>query len=207
MREKLRQFKKENNIEIIEKLLKINNGYVTSKTITDLGIHRMYLNMMQKEGMIERVSKGIYIDTKILNDSYYTFQLRYPKVIFSYFTALYLYELTEVYPSNFDVTVPSNFHNEIVSKECRVHKCKDEFINMGLTTIKTKYNHDIRLYDRERCICDIIKHRNRLDLEQVKKAVKFYVNDKNKDINKLSIYAKKMNIYNDVMEYVGMFYE
>lgn len=49
------EFKDQSNIEIIESILKINNGYITSKIISEFGIHRMYLNIMKEKGMIEKV--------------------------------------------------------------------------------------------------------------------------------------------------------
>lgn len=51
----IEEFKDQSNIEIIESILKINNGYITSKIISEFGIHRMYLNIMKEKGMIEKV--------------------------------------------------------------------------------------------------------------------------------------------------------
>lgn len=45
----LKEFKNVNNMEMIKELMKFNNGYVTSKQITDLGIHRMYLKMLKEK--------------------------------------------------------------------------------------------------------------------------------------------------------------
>ena len=42
----IEEFLTENNIDMIKGLLNFNGGYVTSKQITELGIHRMYLNLM-----------------------------------------------------------------------------------------------------------------------------------------------------------------
>lgn len=42
----IKEFKEENNIEVIELFMKINNEYVNSKELSNLGIHRMYLNNM-----------------------------------------------------------------------------------------------------------------------------------------------------------------
>ena len=60
----LKDFKDKNNIEIIESIMKMNNGYITSKELDNYGIHRMYLNTMWKKGIIEKVANGIYIDSK-----------------------------------------------------------------------------------------------------------------------------------------------
>ena len=207
MAEKIKELKKEFYINSIKALMKANNGYVTSKQVTELGIHRMYLNMMVEEGWIDRVKKGIYLDKDFVEDIFYTFQLKYPKTIFSRFTALYFYNLTEIYPSTFDITVNENYHTEDLNVNHNVVKCKKDNLNLGLTQIITSLGNKINIYDRERCICDIIRFKNRLDLEQVKKSVKMYVKDNNKDLNKLSEYSKKLNIYNEVMEFIGMYYE
>lgn len=199
--------KEEGNMEAIKAIMDINGGYVTSKQITELGIHRMYLNIMMKKGFIQKVRKGIYIDKNILEDVYYTFQLKYPKTIYSRFTALYFYGLTEIFPHTFDLTVDYNYHVDEVDKTHSVIKCKKENLLLGVVKIKTQGGHYINCYDRERCICDIIKYRNKLDIEQVKKSVKMYIKDTKKDLNKLTQYAKKMNIFDDVMEFVGMYYE
>lgn len=45
----IKEFKDQSNIEIIESIMKMNNGYVTSKELSNLGIHRMYLNIMKKK--------------------------------------------------------------------------------------------------------------------------------------------------------------
>jgi len=45
----IEEFLNENNIDMIMGLINFNGGYVTSKQITELGIHRMYLNLMVKK--------------------------------------------------------------------------------------------------------------------------------------------------------------
>ena len=44
----IEEFKDQSNIEIIESILKINNGYITSKIISEFGI-------LKEKGMIEKV--------------------------------------------------------------------------------------------------------------------------------------------------------
>ena len=43
-------------------------------------------------------------------DEYYIFQLKYPKTIFSYNTALYFYEMTERTPIKMDVSISKNYN-------------------------------------------------------------------------------------------------
>lgn len=56
------------------------------------------------------------------------------------------------------------------------------------------------VYDRERTICDCFKYRSRLDSEIFSKALNAYANDAEKNLQNLSIYAKKLRVYKKVTE-------
>ena len=108
----IKEFKDQSNIEIIESIMKMNNGYVTSKELSNLGIHRMYLNIMKEKGMIEKVGNGIYIDSSKIEDSYFVFGLELPNIIYSHMTALYFHGLSIKAPNDkYDITVPNNYFN------------------------------------------------------------------------------------------------
>ena len=51
----IKEFQDKSYIEIIEELMKKNNGYITSKELDMFDIHRMYLSIMQEKGIIERL--------------------------------------------------------------------------------------------------------------------------------------------------------
>ena len=203
----IKEFKTKSNIEIIEELMKANNGYVTSKLISELGIHRMYLNIMKEKGIIEKVGNGIYIDSKKIDDSYYTFNLELSNIIYSHMTALYFHGLSIKAPDNkCDITVPNNYFNYKL-KNHNVFYVDKEIYNMGLTEVETPYGNKVRVYDIERCICDIIRSKNRMDLEHIKYSIRSYIKRKDKNIKKLSEYAEKLGIKEEVMNYIEIFYE
>uniref|UniRef100_UPI004026608B type IV toxin-antitoxin system AbiEi family antitoxin domain-containing protein n=1 Tax=Candidatus Ventrenecus sp. TaxID=3085654 RepID=UPI004026608B len=200
-------FKEQSYIEIIESIMKMNNGYVTSKELSNFGIHRMYLNIMKTKGMIEKVGNGIYIDSRKIEDIYFVFNLELSKVVYSHMTALYFHGLSIKAPNDkYDITVPNNYFNYKIKKHNVFYVDKDIY-ELGLTEIKTPMGNNVRVYDMERCICDIIRSKNRMDLEHVKYSIREYLKRKDKDLIKLSNYAKKMGIKEEVMNYVEVFYE
>lgn len=208
MLEKLiNEYKDEGSEAMIKAIMNVNGGYITSKQVSDLGIHRMYLNILVNKNEIERVDKGIYITKDSVEDVYFTFQLRYPKTVFGLFTALYFHGFTEIFPYSFDIMTDKDYHVEEISKKHSVFRVKKDIYEIGIVDYKTNMGHTIRIYDKEKCICDLIKYRNKLDLEQVKKSVKAYVMSENKDILKITEYATLMGIKDDVVQFIGMFYE
>ena len=42
--------------------------------------------------------------------------------------------------------------------------------------------NSVRAYDAERCICDIIRSKNRMDSEHVKHSIREYIKRKDKDL-------------------------
>lgn len=203
----IKEFKNECNIEIIESLMKFNNGYITSKQLSGLGIHRMYLKILKDKGIIEKLANGIYIDSNKIEDRYYVFSLSMPNTIFSHMTALYFHGLSIKAPNNkYDITVRKKY-NSTHLKEHEVFYVPDDIYEIGLTEVETPMGNKVRVYDIERCICDIIRSKNRMDLEHVKHSIREYIKRKDKDLTKLSIYAEKLGIKKEVMNYMEVFYE
>ena len=203
----IKGFTDKSNIEVIQELMKINNGYITSKQLSELGIHRMYLKIMEKRGIIEKLDNGIYIDINKIPDSYYILNLNLSGVIYSHMTALYFQNLSIKAPNDkYDVTVKKNY-NSIKLKKHNVFYVSDDVYELGLTEVKTPFGNFVRVYDVERCICDIVKSKNRMDFEHVKYSIKEYFKRKDKDINKLVSYAKKLGIENKINDLVELFYE
>ena len=193
--------------DVIKQIMKENNGVITSRLIEPLNISRQYLSIMENNKEIEKVSRGIYISPKTFDDSYYSFQCKYKKAVFSHMNALYFYGMTEEFPYNYTVTVPNSYHVDNVNDKCNVFYVNDDIYELGLCDVETPNGNKVKAYDLERCICDIIRSKNRMDIEQVKKTIKEYVKRNDKDISKLTEYSEKMGISNQVMEMVGMYSE
>jgi predicted transcriptional regulator of viral defense system len=80
-----------NRADVIMDLVKGGNGIVTSRQVTESGIHRQYLTELVKKDNLELVERGVYIDPNALPDTLYNLQSRYGKGIFSRGTARYLF--------------------------------------------------------------------------------------------------------------------
>ena len=189
--------------DTIKQIMNVNNGMLSTRMIEPLNISRQYLSIMESNNDIEKVSRGIYLSPSAFEDSYFSFQQKYKKAIFSHMNALYFYGMTEEFPYNYTVTVPQSYHVGTVNEKCNVFYVSEDIYELGVVEIETPNGNKVRAYDKERCICDIIRSMGRMDSEQVKKTIKQYIQCKDKDIAKLSEYSKKMGINDKVMEMVG----
>lgn len=191
------------NAEKIIKIANENNGYVTTKQVKEAKINTIELTRLVGQGKLDRIARGYYAITNSFCDDYFKYQLKSKKCVFSHSTALYFYDLSDRTPLYFDMTVPVGYNGSLSKNENVVlHYVKKEFLELGLTTIESPFGMKLRVYDKERTICDIVKYRNHMDKEILTKALKRYAERKDKDLLKLMKYAKKLNIDKKVLEYM-----
>ena len=182
--------------------MKKNNEIITPSKLEEKGISRVYLSRMEEEGIIERIDRGIYVTKDFKYDEYYLFQLKYPKAIFSYNTALYFYEMTERTPIKMDVTVYREYNTYRFKALEYVYRVNKELFNLGVTERKSPQGMKVKTYNLERTVCDIIKDNASLDIETRNKAIKKCIKSKEFSASTMFEYAKKMNIYDKVKNYM-----
>lgn len=194
-----------NNYEKIEKLMK-KNGIITTKEVEEKNIPRWFLSEMVRRGKLKNISRGIYINTDGVFDEYFVFQNRNKSSIFSYSNALYFHNLTEKIPSKIEVTVYQGYNTHRFAENIIVHYVKKEIHDLGVIEIISPYGNIIRGYDRERCMCDLVKSRKVVESEVFKKAFQAYARSEEKDIVKLYRYAKVMKIELDMYNIMEVLY-
>jgi len=82
-----------NGNEMIENMIKNNNGFITAAQVTAAGIQRRTLSELVKAKRLYRVARGIYALPDAWEDEMFFLQYRFTKGIFSNETALYLHGL------------------------------------------------------------------------------------------------------------------
>ena len=179
-----------------------NNGIITVKEAQKKGISRMNLREMLEKGLIERIEYGVYATNKFVYDEYYLFQLKHKNVIFSYNTALYFHNMTERTPIKMDVTTKRNTNLSAYKSKINLYRVNDEIFKLGSCEVENIYGNVVIVYDLERTVCDIIKDKDSLDIEIRNKAIKNCIKSKEFNVNKMFEYAKKMNIYDKVKQYM-----
>lgn len=189
-------------INKVLKIMKNNKGIITSSQIESYGIPRVYLSKMVEKNIIERIERGIYVTKDYEYDEYYLFQLKYPKTVFSYNTALFFYEMTERTPIKMDVSIPQNYNPHRFKGLVNVYRINNELFDLGIVEKKSPQGMKVRTYNLERTICDIIKDKGSIDIEIRNKAIKKTTRSKEFNASKMFEYAEKMNIYDKLKNYM-----
>ena len=76
-------------------------------------------------------------------------------------------------------------------------------LELGLTN-GTMDGHAIRIYDKDRLICDCLRYRNKMDKEIFNKAIQKYIADPEKSIPKLMEYAGPLRVKKLAKDLIGV---
>ena len=190
--------------ERIQAIAEKNNGFIKTAQVEQLGISRPMLRKYTEAGKLEQVCKGLYILASDIADEYALLQARSKFAVFSYGTALFLWGLSDRTPHTYDITVPRGTNVSLLKRDnpnLRCHYVQSDTYEIGISETASPQGATVRLYDKERCICDLIRDKNQIDMQLYSQAIKDYFKTK-PNIRKLLKYGKLFGIEEKIRTYM-----
>jgi predicted transcriptional regulator of viral defense system len=190
-------------LERIRKILKDQHGILLTSDLAKPNIPRTYLSVLERNGEIERVSRGVYKAANSLEDELFSFQARFKSSIYSHETALYLHDLTDRTPLSYSISVPVGYHSISLKKSgYKIFYVNRSLFDLGVISMKSSHGNEIRTTNLERTICDVLRSRNQIDVQLINESLKGYVGRKERNIDLLYSYARKFRIQKIVRAYI-----
>lgn len=180
-----------------------DSGILLTKNAIEAGISKYALYNFIRNNGFEKAAHGVYASPETWEDENYILSLRCPQGVLSHDEALYYHGLTDREPLQKTITIYTGYGtSRMVADGIKVFTVKKELLDIGKEIVKTSYGHDIPLYNRERTICDLIRSRNRFEIQDFQTALKTYIMGKNKNLNRLMEYAKLFHVDKKIREYM-----
>jgi len=191
-----------NAYDTLNILLKKNLGYLRTADAEEAGVSRTVLGSFVQENNLERVARGLYLEQDVWRDSLFEAQFRYPRLVFSHETALYLLDLTDRVPTHITVTLETSSGATRLREEgIKTYRIKQELFAVGLSEVETLFGHHVRCYNAERTICDIVRSRRNVEIQDMQTAIRDYLKSKQKNIPLLLRYAKQFSVEKIIRQY------
>lgn len=181
-----------------------SDGLISTKEIEALGIGKYNIKKFMEDGFLVREAKGIYSIAKEIADEYAVLCKRSQKAVYSYATALFFHNLSDRVPRVIDITLPQGYNAGRLKKanaNLRIHYVKPEILTLGMEKIRTPLGSIVKAYNSERCICDIIKNRTKIDKQIFTQAIKTYFTHEYNPLDILKV-AKKIGVESEVRKYM-----
>jgi predicted transcriptional regulator of viral defense system len=191
--------------EEIERIFKANGGYVRTRDITGRGIHNIYLQELLNEGTIEKVKQGLYrwedmIDNS--NSSLIEVSLAIPQGVICLLYALAYHKLTT--QKSWEVSVAIERGSRVSLPEyppVKLYYFSSSMFNEGIEKIR-EGKHVIRIYNKEKTICDCMRFRNQLGKDIIKEMMVEYLRNSNRNLELLMKYAALCRVTNPIRNYL-----
>lgn len=197
----------ENDIKNVRKLFNRHHYIMTTAELLEAQLYYADIKQLLDDGMIERVRRGYYHWIEDQGESEVVIINRlFPDAVLCMETALFYYKYSDRNPAEWNFAIDRNvskFRTKIDYPFIRAYRIESELLTLGETTGEIDLIK-VRIYDRDRTICDVLKNMSKMDKEIFNKAIQGYVNDPKKNIPNLMTYAKKLRVQKKVKELIGV---
>ena len=190
-----------------QKIFNKYNGIMRTCELTKEGIFYSKIQSLIKEGHVEKIKYGYYQwqDERAFTEASAVASL-FPEAIVCDMTAIMYYGYTDRTAGVWHIAVDNKSARnkyKLDFPEVKPHFIDEDRLNIGLTTGEID-EIPVRIYDRERVICDCLRHMNSMDGEIFNVVIQRYVHDKEKNAAKLMEYAAKLGVEKKARRVIGV---
>ena len=190
-----------------ESIFKQYGGIMRTFELKREGISYYILQELMEEGLVEKIKYGYYQwqDEKAFSEVSIISAL-FPDAIICDISAAMYYGYTDRVPGIWHIAV----NNKSARNKFKIDfpKVKPHFISANRLEIGVSEGNidgiTVKIYDRERVVCDCLRHVNTMDGEVFNIIIQRYVGDKDKDAARLMEYAAKLGVGKKARRMVGI---
>ena len=179
-------------------------------TTAQLNRDKLYYRDIQElleKGFIEKIRRGYYHWIEDYGRSEVVIINRlFPDAVLCMETALFYYKYSDRNPAEWNIAIDKNASRQRLKIDypfIKAYRVEPSLLSLGETGGKIDFEK-IRIYDRDRTICDVLRNMNKMDKEIFNKAVQNYVKDPKKNISNLMEYAKVLRVQKRVKDLIGV---
>ena len=177
---------------------------------TQLAEEKIFYPQREKliaDGYVEKIRRGYYqwINPDDFSEVGTVIRL-FPDAILCMDTALRYYGYSDRTPGDWHLAVSKDSGKsrfKIDYPFVKPYYVEPTVLELGLTT-GTMDGHAIRIYDKDRLICDCLRYRNKMDKEIFNKSIQKYIADPEKSIPKLMEYAGPLRVKKLAKDLIGV---
>lgn len=185
--------------------IKKQGGLVRSKDAISSGIYARTLTQLTDEGKLDQIARGVYrLATKktLSNPDLVTVAVSVPKGVICLISALSFHELTTQIPHKVYIAIPE--HTRTPRQDyppIAIHRFRGKAFEEGIEKHIID-GVDVKIYNPEKTLADCFKFRNKLGLDVIVEALKFYRSKRKFNINAITKYAKICRVEKQMRPYL-----
>ena len=195
------------NIEYYKRIFDRYGGMMRTTQLAEEKVFYQHREKLIEDGYVEKVRRGYYqwINPEDFSEAGTVTRL-FPDAILCMDTALRYYGYSDRTPADWHLAVSKDSGKSRFNIDypfVKPYYVEPKVLELGLTRGNMD-GHEVRIYDKDRVICDCLRYRNKMDKEIFNKAIRSYVTDPGKHIQKLMEYAELLRIKKVAKDLIGV---
>ena len=190
-----------------KKIFERYGGMMRTKDLQKEKIQYRTLQRLIDQDAVEKVRYGYYqwVDHDDFSEVGTVTRL-FPDAILCMDTALWYYGYSDRTPADWHLAVSKDSGKSrfrIDYPFVKPYYVEPSLLELGLTVGEVD-GHEVRIYNKDRLICDCLRYRNKMDKEIFNKAIQSYIADPGKSIPKLLEYAEMLRVKKTAKDLIGV---
>jgi predicted transcriptional regulator of viral defense system len=204
-----RGIREEKRAEILDKISQIceeNHGIAKASELSEAGIDYRKLQSFVEEGRLLRVRNGYYQMARVTTGEEEIILGQFPDGVLTMASALYVYGALNAKPFQWSIAVDKNTSKSRFKMEfpnVAPYYTEPEVLSLGVTEVPFG-GGSMKIYEKERLVCDCLKYEEKLEREELQAAMRWFIDGKDKNIEKLLIYARARKVLSKVQNRIGV---
>lgn len=200
------QRKKEALTEKLRQEMEAHGGLMKTSQLYELSMDYRKIQQFVDEGILERVKSGYYgmgfsgkseetMVSELFSDGVLCLE-----------SGLFYQGYLDARPACWHIAVDKNTSKsrfKINYPPVQPYYAEPEVLKMGIQELKLG-DGNIFIYNKERLICDCLKFEEKLEREVMQQALRRYIDEPQKDIQKLMEYARARKVTQKVQNRIGV---
>lgn len=182
-----------------------HGGILKTTELNALGLSSRQIKRLLDEGEISKIKQGYYELADEVNPEEIIIARLFPEAVIFLESALLHYSYTDRIPKAWQIAVDRNSEKskyKIDYPLIEPYYQDPKYLNIGVSTFEV-HGFGIRIFDRDRTMCDIMRYEKKLEKEVFSNAVMRYIKDPKKNIRHLFEYAEVFNVTKKVQSQIG----
>lgn len=178
-------------------------GILTPHDIDEEGRY-YFVRKAMDAGDVIRLKNGVYATREGLANTMVDVECIVPGGVLCLYSAWEHYGLTTQLPGSIYVAVEK--HRKVVVPEFPpITLCywEQKYYEMGIVEAEIA-GIKLHIYDMERSVCDVVRFRNKVGLDVMTEVLRTYLRRKDRNISRLTEYAKNMRIGARMTQYLNV---
>lgn len=181
------------------------NSFISSGMVKEKG-RTAYYKLLDsvRGGDAVRIKRGVYATVEQLADTMIDVETIVPGGVLCLFSAWNIHGLTTSLPQAYHIAVKRGRKITLpIFPNVKLHHITDTMFDIGIEE-QLVSGYRIHIYNKERCVCDAVKYRNKVGMDVCSEVVNNYISRPDRNLTLLMDYAERLRVKRILEQYIAI---